>query len=128
MGRDDTDLYQDQPMVTFPDLAGWEKWLADEHTGAPGLWLKLAKEGCSETTVSYADALDVALCFGWIDGQKLRLDDDYWLQRFTPRKPGSKWSKINRGKAEALIAASDAAGRAPRGRSGQSRRPLGRRL
>ena len=105
MGRDDTELYQDQPMLTFPDLTGWEKWLADEHTGAPGLWLKLAKKGCSETTVSYAEALDVALCFGWIDGQKRSLDDDYWLQRFTPRKPGSKWSKINRGKAEALIAA-----------------------
>lgn len=105
MGRDDTELYQDQPMLTFPDLTGWEKWLADEHTGAPGLWLKLAKKGCSETTVSYAEALDVALCFGWIDGQKRPLDDDYWLQRFTPRKPGSKWSKINRGKAEALIAA-----------------------
>lgn len=105
MGRDDTELYQDQPMLTFPDLTGWEKWLADEHTGAPGLWLKLAKKGCSETTVSYDKALDVALCFGWIDGQKRPLDDDYWLQRFTPRKPGSKWSKINRGKAEALIAA-----------------------
>jgi hypothetical protein len=75
-------------MLTFPDLTGWEKWLADEHTGAPGLWLKLAKKGCSQTTVSYAGALDVALCFGWIDGQKRPLDDDYWPQRFTPRKPG----------------------------------------
>ena len=63
------------------------------------------EERLFQTTVSYAEALDVALCFGWIDGQKRPLDDDYWLQRFTPRKPGSKWSKINRGKAEALITA-----------------------
>ena len=82
--------------------------------------MKLAKKGCPDTTVSYAEALDVALCFGWIDGQKRPLDDDYWLQRFTPRKPGSKWSKINRGKAEALIAAGRMRpGRPPRGGSGQ---------
>jgi len=99
------ELYQDQPMLAFADPAAWEKWLAAEHAGSSGLWLKLAKKGCSDTTVSYAEALDVALCFGWIDGQKRPLDDDYWLQRFTPRTPRSKWSKINRGKAEALIAA-----------------------
>lgn len=105
MGREVAELYQGQPMLAFPDPAAWEKWLAAEHAGFSGLWLKLAKKGCPDTTVSYAEALDVALCFGWIDGQKRPLDDDYWLQRFTPRKPGSKWSKINRGKAEALIAA-----------------------
>jgi uncharacterized protein YdeI (YjbR/CyaY-like superfamily) len=102
---EDAELYQGQPMLAFPDPASWEKWLAAEHAGASGLWLKLAKKGCPHTTVSYAEALDTALCFGWIDGQKRPLDDDYWLQRFTPRKPKGKWSKINRGKAEALIAA-----------------------
>jgi uncharacterized protein YdeI (YjbR/CyaY-like superfamily) len=102
---EDAELYQGQPMLAFPNPAAWEKWLAAEHAGASGLWLKLAKKGCPHTTVSYAEALDIALCFGWIDGQKRPLDDDYWLQRFTPRKPRGKWSKINRGKAEALIAA-----------------------
>src|SRR6202789_2285342 len=92
-------------MRTFPDPAAWEKLLATEHAASSGLWLKLAKKGCPDPTVSYAEALDIALCFGWIDGQKRPLDDDYWLQRFTPRKPRGKWSKINRGKAEALIAA-----------------------
>jgi uncharacterized protein YdeI (YjbR/CyaY-like superfamily) len=102
---EDAEQYQGQPMLAFPDPAAWEKWLAAEHAGASGLWLKLAKKGCPHPTVSYAEALDIALCFGWIDGQKRPLDDDYWLQRFTPRKPRGKWSKINRGKAEALIAA-----------------------
>jgi uncharacterized protein YdeI (YjbR/CyaY-like superfamily) len=102
---EDAEQYQGQPMLAFPDPAAWEKWLAAEHAGASGLWLKLAKKGCPHTTVSYAEALDIALCFGWIDAQKRPLDDDYWLQRFTPRKPKGKWSKINRGKAEALIAA-----------------------
>ena len=105
MEPEDAEQYQGQPMLAFPDPAAWEKWLAAEHAGASGLWLKLAKKGCPHTTVSYAEALDIALCFGWIDGQKRPLDDDYWLQRFTPRKPRGKWSKINRGKAEALIAA-----------------------
>jgi uncharacterized protein YdeI (YjbR/CyaY-like superfamily) len=102
---EDAEQYQGQPMLAFPDPAAWEKWLAAEHAGASGLWLKLAKKGCPHPTVSYAEALDIALCFGWIDGQKRPLDDDYWLQRFTPRKPKGKWSKINRGKAEALISA-----------------------
>jgi uncharacterized protein YdeI (YjbR/CyaY-like superfamily) len=103
--RDVAELYQGQPMMVFPDPAGWEEWLAAEHAGCSGLWLKLAKKGCPDTTVSYAEAIEVALCFGWIDGQKRPLDDDYWLQRFTRRKPRSKWSKINCEKAEALIAA-----------------------
>lgn len=105
MEPEDAEQYQGQPMLAFPDPAAWEKWLAAEHAGASGLWLKLAKKGGPHNTVSYAEALDIALCFGWIDAQKRPLDDDYWLQRFTPRKPKGKWSKINRGKAEALIAA-----------------------
>ncbi len=106
MEREVAELYQGQPMAAFPDPAAWEKWLAADHASSSGLWLKLAKKDCRvDATVSYAEALDVALCYGWIDGQKRPLNEDYWLQRFTPRKPGSRWSKINRGKAEALIAA-----------------------
>ena len=69
------------------------------------MWLRLAKKDAPEPTISYLEALDVALCFGWIDAQTRGLDRDYWLKRFTPRRPGSKWSKINTEKAEALIAA-----------------------
>ena len=69
-----------------------------------GLWLKIAKKGAGIPSVSYAEALEVALFYGWIDGQKQKLDDDFWLQRFTARRPGSKWSMVNRGKAVELIA------------------------
>ena len=74
-----------------------------ERGDRAGVWLKTAKKGAPEPTISYAEALEEALCFGWIDGQKGPLDEHYWLQRFTPRKPGSKWSKINTEKAAALI-------------------------
>jgi uncharacterized protein YdeI (YjbR/CyaY-like superfamily) len=93
------------PVLAFPHAAAWLDWLASEGERSPGAWLKIAKKGAAEGTVSYAEALEVALCFGWIDGQKGRLDDEHWLQRFCPRKPGSKWSKINTEKAEALIEA-----------------------
>jgi uncharacterized protein YdeI (YjbR/CyaY-like superfamily) len=92
-------------MLTFPHAAAWRAWLSSEGESSPGAWLKIAKQGAAEPTVSYAEALEVALCFGWIDGQKGGLDDEYWLQRFCPRKPGSNWSKINTEKAEALIEA-----------------------
>jgi uncharacterized protein YdeI (YjbR/CyaY-like superfamily) len=93
------------PLLSFSSAAGWDAWLAEHHAGSPGAWLRIARKGADEPTVSYADALTVALCHGWIDGQKGRLDDSYWRQRFTPRKPGSKWSQINTGKAAALIEA-----------------------
>ena len=93
------------PLLSFPDAPAWDAWLSEHHAGAPGAWLKIARKGALEPTVSYADALTVALCHGWIDGQKGRLDEDYWRQRFTPRRPGSKWSKINADKATALIEA-----------------------
>jgi uncharacterized protein YdeI (YjbR/CyaY-like superfamily) len=93
------------PVLAFGSAAAWRDWLESEHPRSEGAWLKIAKKSASEPTVSYAQALDVALCFGWIDGQKRPLDEDYWLQRFTPRKPASRWSKINTEKAEALIAA-----------------------
>lgn len=91
--------------VGFPSAAAWKDWLESEHARSGGVWLKLAKRDAPEPTISYAEALDVALCFGWIDAQKRGLDDEYWLQRFTPRRLRSKWSKINTEKAEELIAA-----------------------
>ncbi len=93
-----------QPVLSFPDAHDWEAWLSEHHADVGGVWLKIAKKSSAGRTVSYSDALDVALCHGWIDGQKGRLDDDYWLQRFTPRKPGSRWSKINTERVSVLIA------------------------
>jgi uncharacterized protein YdeI (YjbR/CyaY-like superfamily) len=92
------------PVQCFESTDAWDAWLADHHDSSPGLWLKIAKKGSAGRSISYSEALDVALCHGWIDGQKGRHDDDYWLQRFTPRKPGSNWSKINTERAAALIA------------------------
>jgi uncharacterized protein YdeI (YjbR/CyaY-like superfamily) len=96
---------QDLPVLGFGSAADWEAWLESEHATSDGIWLKLGKKTAPDPSVSYAEALEVALCFGWIDGQKRSFDGHYWLQRFTPRKPGSKWSKINTEKADALIAA-----------------------
>ncbi|HEY5780734.1 MAG TPA: YdeI/OmpD-associated family protein [Lysobacter sp.] len=96
-------LPSDLPIRLFRDAAAWEKWLA-AHGDAPGLWLKIAKKNQGVVSVTYAQALDVALCHGWIDGLKRACDEQYFLQRFTPRRPGSLWSKINVGKAEKLIA------------------------
>jgi uncharacterized protein YdeI (YjbR/CyaY-like superfamily) len=95
----------DLPVLGFADAAALESWLAQQHASSPGVWLKIAKKGSGATGVSYQEALEVALCYGWIDGQKGALDDEYWLQRFTPRKPGSRWSKINTERAAELIAA-----------------------
>jgi len=92
-------------VLSFESTQAWDRWLAAHHGDSPGLWLKIAKKGSAGRSISYSEALDVALCHGWIDGQKGRYDDGYWLQRFTPRKPGSNWSKINTERASALIAA-----------------------
>lgn len=89
--------------LSFPSAAAFEEWLADRHTSSSGIWLKLDKKAAGSQSLTYAEALDVALCFGWIDGQKAKFDDAHWLQRFTPRRPRSKWSKVNRDKATALI-------------------------
>src|SRR5579883_180432 len=88
----------------FTGPADWERWLARHHDTSGGVWLKIAKNGAPEATVSYQEALDVALCYGWIDARKDKLDAEYWQQRFTPRRARSPWSKINRQKAERLIA------------------------
>src|SRR5579872_3289306 len=92
------------PTLSFATQQEWEAWLDAHHTNTPGLWLKIAKKGASTRTISYATALESALCYGWIDGQKAALDDQHWLQKFTPRRPKSIWSKVNREKAEAIIA------------------------
>ena len=94
-----------QPVIEFESQASFERWLAKEHGRSDGVWLKMAKKGSGISTIGYAEAVEVALCYGWIDGQLKRVDDDYFVQRFTPRRARSKWSKINVRKAEALIAA-----------------------
>ncbi|MGH2857820.1 MAG: YdeI/OmpD-associated family protein [Solirubrobacteraceae bacterium] len=85
------------------DGAAWERWLDEHHADSPGVWLKFAKKGAGVTTVTFAQALEVALCFGWIDGQLRRLDDRFYTHRFTPRAARSRWSEINVAHAEALI-------------------------
>jgi len=93
------------PILPFASAADWEAWLEAEHARAAGVWLRIAKKDAGIATVTYAEALDVALCFGWIDGQKRGFDAAWFLQRFTPRTPRSRWSKINTGHVERLIAA-----------------------
>jgi uncharacterized protein YdeI (YjbR/CyaY-like superfamily) len=96
---------QDLPVLECPSRAAWSAWLADHHADSEGVWLKLAKKGAEIATVTYAEAVEEALCYGWIDGQKAALDASYSLQRFTPRRQRSKWSQINCDKAERLVAA-----------------------
>ena len=91
------------PIELFKDQKHWASWLDKHHAKSPGAWLRLAKKGSEIQSVSYAEALEVALCYGWIDGQKKAYDDSSWLQKFTPRGDRSLWSKVNREKAEALI-------------------------
>ena len=91
------------PVVGFSSSVEWEAWLAENHATSNGLWLKIRKQGAGGPSVTYDEALDVAICYGWIDGQKDSFDGEYWLQRFTPRRPGSKWSRRNREKATELI-------------------------
>jgi uncharacterized protein YdeI (YjbR/CyaY-like superfamily) len=93
------------PTLSFASQREWDAWLDAHHTEAPGLWLKLAKKEAGIPSVTYAEALESALCYGWIDGQKAACDGQHWLQKFTPRRPKSVWSRVNREKAEALIAA-----------------------
>jgi uncharacterized protein YdeI (YjbR/CyaY-like superfamily) len=95
----------DLPILPFESADAWEAWLEAEHARPDGVWLKIAKKDSGIPTVSYEDAVAVALCFGWIDGQMRRFDERFYVQRFTPRRRASRWSKINRDKAEALIAA-----------------------
>jgi uncharacterized protein YdeI (YjbR/CyaY-like superfamily) len=92
-------------VLSVPSQAAWEAWLSEHHASSTGVWLKLIKKNSAKAGPSYAEAVEVALCFGWIDGQADRFDGDYWMQRFTPRTLRSRWSKINREKALKLIEA-----------------------
>ena len=87
------------------DEPTWQRWLEANHDSSAGVSLAIAKKDSTHSSVTYAEALDVALCFGWIDGQRNRLDDDHFLQNFGPRRPRSIWSQINRDKVAALTAA-----------------------
>lgn len=91
-------------IIGFGDAVAFDAWLAAEPRTSKGLWLKLAKKGTKVASLSKADAIDAALCHGWIDGQLDKYDEASWLVRFTPRKPASKWSEINRARAVELIA------------------------
>jgi uncharacterized protein YdeI (YjbR/CyaY-like superfamily) len=93
------------PIALFASPEEFDVWLEENHAASDGLWLKIAKVGSGVESVSYREALEVALCFGWIDSQKRAHDERHFLQRFTPRRPRGRWSRINRDKAEALIAA-----------------------
>ena len=93
----------DLPTIPFPSRDAWEAWLEANHAQATGVWIEIAKKATGIETVTHAEALDVALRFGWIDGQRRGLDEAWFLQRFTPRRPRSRWSKINRDRATELV-------------------------
>ncbi|MEX2135145.1 MAG: YdeI/OmpD-associated family protein [Acidimicrobiia bacterium] len=85
----------DLPIIPFPSQQDWQDWLETNHAESRGVWMKLAKKASGIPTVSISEAIDVAICFGWIDGQGRGHDDTWYLQRFTPRRPRSRWSEIN---------------------------------
>src|ERR1700726_4902658 len=91
------------PIIAFASQQDWEAWLKEHHTHTRGVWLKIAKKETGIASVSYPEGLESALCYGWIDGQKASFDEQYWLQKFTPRGPKSGWSKINCEKVAALM-------------------------
>ena len=93
------------PLLELPDRGAWELWLQEHHASSAGVWLKLAKKGAPYVTITQAEALEVALCFGWIDGQVGRFDEHFYRQYFVHRRRGSKWSRINRDRAGRLIEA-----------------------
>lgn len=96
----------DLPTISCSTATEWEAWLEAEHERTPGgVWLQIAKKGTGVPSVTQAEAVEVALCFGWIDGQSRRVDDTWFRQRFTPRRQRSIWSKINRDRALVLIEA-----------------------
>jgi uncharacterized protein YdeI (YjbR/CyaY-like superfamily) len=91
------------PIILFEQPEEWADWLEQNHAASAGVWLRLAKKASGLRSVTYAEAVKAALCYGWIDGQAKSYDESSWLQKFTPRGPKSVWSKINREKAEKLI-------------------------
>jgi uncharacterized protein YdeI (YjbR/CyaY-like superfamily) len=92
------------PILYVASQPKWADWLAKQHDKFNGVWLKLAKKDSGISSITYDEALDISLCYGWIDGQKKGFDEQYWLQKFTPRSPKSIWSKINVERVERLIA------------------------
>ena len=95
----------DQPVLRFADQAAFEAWMDKHHASSDGVWIEYAKKGAGERSIVYDEALEVALCFGWIDGQVRTVDERWYRQRWTPRRPRSSWSKRNVGKVAELIAA-----------------------
>jgi uncharacterized protein YdeI (YjbR/CyaY-like superfamily) len=93
------------PVVFMASAELWREWLAAHHTQPDGVWLKIAKKATGIPSVDYDQALDVALCYGWIDGTRRAFDDSHFIQRFTPRRPRSTWSRRNIHKVAALTAA-----------------------
>ena len=98
-------MSKELPVLTFDDLAAWEAWLNEHGASADGLWMKLGKANAPRSTISKAQAIEGALCHGWIDGQLAKFDQHYFLVRFTPRRRGSRWSAANRNTAQSLIEA-----------------------
>jgi len=96
---------KEYPNIPFASALVWEEWLAEHHAAADGVWIMVAKKASGIASVTHDEALDVALCYGWIDGQGKTFDDTYYLQKFTPRRPKSLWSKRNIEKVAALTAA-----------------------
>jgi uncharacterized protein YdeI (YjbR/CyaY-like superfamily) len=97
----------DPPVLPFTSRDEWAAWLEEHHSDERGVWMKVAKKNSGIPSISQPEALDVALCFGWIDGQRKALDDDWYLQRYTPRRARSRWSARNRARALELIAAGE---------------------
>jgi uncharacterized protein YdeI (YjbR/CyaY-like superfamily) len=95
----------DLDTLFFEGASAFEAWLDDNAETSPGVWIRMAKKNTGITSLDWPGAVEVALCFGWIDGQVRRVDDEWFVQRVTPRRPRSIWSKVNRLKVEALIAA-----------------------
>lgn len=98
-----TESKTELPQIGFPNQKAWEKWLKTSHQKSAGIWMQLAKKNSGTPSITYLEAIEIALCYGWIDGQKKSHNDEAWLQKFTPRGKKSIWSKINREKAMALI-------------------------
>ena len=97
-------MADDYPIIAFVDPDDWEAWLDTNHETSDGVWIAIAKKTSGIASIDYAGALQVALCFGWIDGQRRGADDTHFHQKFTPRRARSKWSKVNIGHAERLTA------------------------
>jgi uncharacterized protein YdeI (YjbR/CyaY-like superfamily) len=103
--REPIDVLDRLEVMTFTDASEWEAWLADHHDNRDGVWLRIPKKRSRERGVDATEALEVALCFGWIDSQRKSVDESHFVQKYTPRRPKSAWSKVNTERVEELIAA-----------------------